>query len=188
MIKALAQVIDVIINPLIAVFGILVLIELIVVGNRLKKHAQEVSQKLFAMKFTGVKQSRALDLKQRAMSISKREDLYSLRKTFDELCAKYTTWAQMIPIFPLLGILGTVAGLILQVQAADAAAIYSALGLALSSTFYGLIAAIILKIVEAAVVLSKINSIDNMYSDYEIKYQDQRDINSQSGTENYDEE
>ena len=92
----------------------------------------------------------------------------------------------MIPIFPLLGILGTVAGLILQVMTSDASAIYAALHLALSSTLYGLIAAIVLKIVEASIVQKHINEIDAMFSDYEIKYQDQRDLNSQSAQ--FDEE
>lgn len=188
MTQTLAKVIDFIINPLIGAFGVLVLIELIVTANKLKDHTAEVANKLFAMKSQGVKQSRQLDLRQRAMSVSKREDLYALRKTFDELTGKYTTWAQMIPLFPLLGILGTVAGLLLQVAAADAAAIYDSLGLALSSTLYGLIAAIILKVVESTLVLRQINTLETMYADYELKYQDQRDLNSLSASENYDEE
>jgi len=186
MTKALAQAINVIINPLIGIFAVVVLIELIYIANQLKAHAQQVSEKLFSMKSQGVKQSRALDLKQRAMAVVKREDLYPLRKQFDELTSKYATWAQMIPIFPLLGILGTVAGLILQVEAADAAAIYESLHLALSSTLYGLIAAIVLKIVETALVQKHINDIETMLSDYEIKYQDQRDLNSQNAQ--YDDE
>lgn len=186
MTEALSKVIDKIINPVILIFALVVLVMLIIIAKKLSDHARLVSEKLFSMKSTGVKQSRALDLKQRAMAVVKREDLYPLRKTYDEIYSQYNTWAQMIPIFPLLGILGTVAGLILQVSSQNADAIYASLHLALSSTLYGIIAAIILKIVEAAVVQKRVNEIDSMLSDYEIKYQDQRDINSQSPQ--YDEE
>lgn len=186
MTEAISKVIDKIIDPVILIFALVVLAMLIIVARKLSDHARLVSEKLFSMKSTGVKQSRALDLKQRAMAVVKREDLYPLRKTYDEIYSQYNTWSQMIPIFPLLGILGTVAGLILQVMSQDAQLIYQSLHLALSSTLYGILAAIVLKIVEAACVQKHINDIDSMLSDYEIKYQDQRDLNSQAAQ--YDEE
>jgi len=181
---SLVKIINIIINPIIIAGGIFVLIELIYSSSKLKNHAKTVAEKLFAMKSVGMRQSKALDLQQRALAVVRREDLYPLKKEYNELISAYATWVQMIPIFPLLGILGTVSGLIVQVQAADAAAIYESLHVALSSTLYGLIAAIILKIVEVALVQKHINMIESMFSDYEIKYQDQRDLSKNAEAEN----
>ena len=173
---AVTKVIDVIINPVIWVGAILVLAMLIVISRKLKELKNSIIIALYGSKKTAFINPKTLALKQRDTAVSKREDLYPLRKEFNETCSKYLTWAQAIPIFPLLGILGTVAGLILQVSTQDAGAIYAALNTALSSTLWGLIAAIILKIVEAWLGLGNINEIETYLSDYDIKYQDAKDM------------
>lgn len=165
-----------VINPIIWVAGIVVLIVIIIIANRLKELKHKVEDQIQGNKGRVYRNQKTLDLKQRETAIAKREDTYPLRKSFDELCARYLTIAQMIPIFPLLGILGTVAGLIAQVTAQDAAQIYASLDVALGTTFWGLVAAIVLKVVEAWTVQKEINDIETIFNDYDIKYQDAVDI------------
>lgn len=165
-----------IITPAIIVIGIGVLIWLVVLSRRLSELSEKVEEQLQGNRGRVYRNQKTLDLKQRETAIAKREDTYPLRKTFDDLCAKYMTAAQLIPIFPLLGILGTVAGLIEQVRAQDASQIYASLDTALLTTFWGLIAAIILKVAETFLVQRQINEIEAVFNDYDIKYQDATDI------------
>lgn len=65
---------------------------------------------------------------------------------FNRVCSWYDSLAQLISVFPLLGILGTVSGLMAQMGAGDIKEMLSALNLALSTTYYGLMWAIVLKI------------------------------------------
>ncbi len=172
-----------ILSPVIIILAVIVLIILIILSNQLKELKKKVEDQIQGNKGKVYRNQKTLDLKQRDTAIAKREDTYPLRKTFDELCAKYLTIAQMIPVFPLLGILGTVAGLIAQVQAADAAEIYASLNVALMTTFWGLIAAIVLKIVETWLVQREINDIETIFNDYDIKYQDAVDIRDSENEE-----
>ena len=170
------KIIDVIINPVIWVGAIVVLVAMILISKKLKGLKAEISNAIYGSKGTAFINPKTLALKQRDTAVSKREDIYPLRKEFNETCSAYLTWAQAIPIFPLLGILGTVAGLILQVSTQDAGAIYAALNTALSSTLWGLIAAIVLKVIEAWLVLGNINAIETYFSDYDMKYKDAMDM------------
>lgn len=73
-----------------------------------------------------------------------------VRKNFNEESAHYISWVQTISLFPLLGLLGTVIGLLrglgsLTDQNFDV--LYSSLSTALSSTLIGILCAIVLKIV-----------------------------------------
>ena len=165
-----------IITPAIIVIGIGVLIWLVVLSRRFSELSEKVEEQLQGNRGRVYRNQKTLDLKQRETAIAKREDTYPLRKTFDDLCAKYMTAAQLIPVFPLLGILGTVAGLIEQVRAQDASQIYASLDTALLTTFWGLIAAIILKVAETFLVQRQINEIEAVFNDYDIKYQDATDI------------
>ena len=172
------EIISKLIIPLIAVLGIAVLVALIFISIKLKELSRVIDNMLYGTKGKIYRDQKTLDLKQRDTAISKRENTYPLRKNFDELCAKYLVWAQMIPIFPLLGILGTVTGLIHQVNTQEATQIYASLDEALLTTLWGLVAAIVLKIVEAWFVQREINNIETVFNDYDIKYQDAVDIKS----------
>lgn len=160
------------INPVIAVFGAAVLVFLVYISGQLTELKAKTAEQLQGNRGRVYRNQKTLDLKQRETAIAKREDTYPLRKAFDEICAKYLAAAQLIPVFPLLGILGTVAGLIAQVKAQDASQIYASLDTALSTTFWGLVAVIVLKLVEALLVTPKINEIETIFNDYDIKYQD----------------
>ena len=56
--------------------------------------------------------------------------------------------SQLIPLFPLLGILGTVMGLMGQLAAGDISTMFHSLSGALNTTFVGLVCAIVLKLID----------------------------------------
>lgn len=172
------EIIGKVITPFIICLGVAILVYLVYLSRQLSGLKEKVTDQLQGNRGAVYRNAKTLDLKQRDTAIAKREDTYSLRKNFDGICAKYLTIAQIIPIFPLLGILGTVAGLIAQVQAQDAAQIYASLDTALVTTFAGLVAVIILKLVESLLVQKKINEIETVFNDYDIKYQDAVSIRS----------
>lgn len=91
---------------------------------------------------------------------------------FNGACSYHDILAQMIPLFPLLGILGTVAGLMTMVDPSakdNLQNLYMGMGSALSTTLYGLIAAIILKFTDALFTSRIINDVDVMLDDFDKK-------------------
>lgn len=95
-----------------------------------------------------------------------------LRQKYDQTCVDYGTVSQLIPIFPSLGILGTVLGLMLQVQAQGIEEMTSSIGLALSSTGLALLVTVGLKFWMAVSVSKKVSDIEVKYMDYERYRQD----------------
>lgn len=92
---------------------------------------------------------------------------------FNKIQLKYSIFEQFVPIFPLLGILGTVAGLIQQLGNVEG--MRDALAVSMSTTFWGLIAAIILKVVDAVLVSKTLNKMSLYFETYEQSYQMVRD-------------
>ena len=101
------------------------------------------------------------------------EDTLGHMEVFNKIQLKYSIFEQFVPIFPLLGILGTVAGLIQQLGNVDA--MREALALSMSTTFWGLIAAIGLKVVDAIWVSKAINKTSLYFDMYEQNYQMAKD-------------
>lgn len=95
-----------------------------------------------------------------------------LRQKYDQTCVEYSTVSQLIPIFPSLGILGTVLGLMLQVQAEGIEEMTASIGLALSSTCLALLCTVVLKYWMAVSVSKKVSDIEVKYMDYERYRQD----------------
>jgi len=92
---------------------------------------------------------------------------------FNKIQLKYSIFEQFVPVFPLLGILGTVAGLIQKLG--DVEGMKDALAVSMSTTFWGLIAAILLKVVDAALVSKVVNKMSLYFETYEQSYQMVRD-------------
>ena len=107
--------------------------------------------------------------------IKKEADVYSWEdnldnlELFNQVQLKYSIFEQFVPVFPLLGILGTVAGLIQHLG--DSEQMRAALSLSRSTTFWGLIAAICLKIIDAVFVSKTVNQMALFFDIYEQNYQ-----------------
>lgn len=76
------------------------------------------------------------------------ETIIRLETEFNEICSRHEMLSQLIPLFPLLGILGTVMGLMGQLTAGDISTMFRSLGGALNTTFVGLVCAIALKLID----------------------------------------
>ena len=97
------------------------------------------------------------------------DKIRALETDFNSACAVHSVLVQFIPLFPLFGILGTVAGLMLEVQAGDITRMMQSLDKALTSTFWGLVFAIVLKTIEALFPSRIINDVDIMMDDFDKK-------------------
>lgn len=85
---------------------------------------------------------------------------------FNAACSNHNVIAQLIPVFPLMGVFGTVAGLILNVKSADTAQMLSSLDVALSTTLWGLIFAIVLKVLDVVFLSKVINDVEVMLDNF----------------------
>ena len=105
-----------------------------------------------------------------------REDTDTRRQHFNRWCSYYSVFAGLIGILPLMGILGTVAGLILNVRAQDLEAVFASLNTALSSTLLALFFAIVLKIFDSFGTSRIIFQIDTLFDDYDRRFRDAIDM------------
>lgn len=101
------------------------------------------------------------------------EETLEYKEEFNKIQIIYSTFGQLVPIFPLLGILGTVAGLIQQLD--DIEKMKEALTLSMSTTFWGLVAAIVLKLADAILVSKTVNKMDQYFEIFEQNYQMAKD-------------
>ena len=168
----IAVVMDKIANPIIIGGGIACLLWMIKLSGNLRALKAETENKLLHVGGGAQINPKTLAMRQRNTAIASREESYDKKDRFMKLCSQYSTLSHLIPVFPLLGILGTVAGLYQQVSSKDASVIYDALDMALSTTLWGLLTAVILKVLEAFLVIRLINDIDAAFDSYDVRYQD----------------
>ncbi len=160
-------------NVMIILIGILIAVLLIVNAVQLAHQRTRIQD--------------ALNWKKRSMSINKKtrelqeheeaenitpETIHTYEKEFNKVCSGYNVLAQFIPVFPLLGILGTVSGLMLQVSSQDIASMTDSLDLALGSTWWGLVFAIFLKVLVAVTSNRIIEDVEILLEDYDKIYSD----------------
>jgi len=88
-----------------------------------------------------------------------RKKLEENRENYNSLYSRYVVASQLISLFPLLGIFGTVYGLVTS-DLADIESLVSGLSEALQTTFWGLVSAIVLKAVDAVLPGKLVNDID----------------------------
>lgn len=98
------------------------------------------------------------------------DDIRELETAFNRTCSWHEALSQLIPLFPLFGILGTVAGLILKLSPdSGSSVLYESMNLALKSTFFGLVFAIILKFYDAVGPSRTISETEIILGDYDKK-------------------
>ncbi|MCR5487063.1 MAG: MotA/TolQ/ExbB proton channel family protein [Lachnospiraceae bacterium] len=106
--------------------------------------------------------------------------ILNFESEFNKDYTGYEILQQLIPVFPLMGILGTVAGLMLQVRTGEGIdSIYASLGLAMGSTLTALIWAIVLKLVVALSSSRLVLDVENTLESYEKKYRDATESQTQ---------
>lgn len=100
------------------------------------------------------------------------ETLRKYEKDFNKTRSGFDMYSQLISIFPLLGILGTVSGLMSQVVAEDLDALLASLNVALQSTLAGLFFAIVLKLVIVIWSGRIVDQVEIMLDNYYDKFDD----------------
>lgn len=90
-------------------------------------------------------------------------------REFNKDCAVHSACSQLITIFPLLGIFGTVVALMHEAEASSLEQMMSHINTALSSTFCGLIFAIPLKAIDAVFPSRLIEDVEATLDDYSKK-------------------
>ena len=106
------------------------------------------------------------------------QDMDIVKEEYQNTESWYTAFSLVIQLFPLLGILGTVAGLYQAMN--EQTDMYTGVGFALSSTVIGIIWAIIYKIVDIIFTARAINYIDEGLDIYEKNYHVDREEAAQA--------
>jgi len=99
------------------------------------------------------------------------EDTLSDIEEFSKPQVAYSLVQQLVPVFPLLGILGTVMGLIMQLNSGTLDALKDALGTSMWTTLWGLVAAIAIRLMDAFWVSKKVTELELYFNIYEQRYQ-----------------
>ena len=159
------------INLLIMLFGIILTALIFINGSKLSSHKSRIDEAVTRRnKKWGVDPEDGSVVAEDDVDASITPDtIRQYEKDFNKDCALHNVYSQLIPVFPLLGIFGTVAGLMLEANAADLEGMMTSLDVALSSTFIALIFAIFLKIVDAVFPSRVIEDVEVMLEDYSKK-------------------
>ena len=94
----------------------------------------------------------------------------TLLKKYNELSAKLNADIQLISLFPMAGLLGTVWGLMSAMKDSANKLDLNSLSLALSTTLVGLICAMILKFIATKCSIKEMEIIENKLSEADRKY------------------
>ena len=170
-IKGLCHVLDVIINPVIFLTAILeALIMCTAVGRliRFKSRIKKLNEKTVSPSHTSKKDG-TLTTKAEVELRQNWDDFDLFLEDYQKEGWWYSVFSLIIQIFTLLGILGTVAGLYLAMSNGED--MYHGVELALSSTVYGIMAAVIFKVCDIVIVSFLINYIEDGIARYEKIYQ-----------------
>lgn len=162
------------INLIINAGGIVLIVILFLIASILSNNKREIERAKKGEKRDAVYNKET----ERMESINeyKKPELEIMREksgVFYKNCSLYETFAQLVAIFPLMGILGTVAALMSLTNGnATVEELYKNLGVALGSTFYGMLWSIGLKIFTALYPSRVISETENMLEDFARMYAD----------------
>lgn len=158
-------------NLVIVLFGVVDAISLFWIGIKLSNHKSRIGEALKRRnnKYTLNVSSKEMEENEDQNAAITPDTIRKYETDFNKTCSWHSVWVQFIPLFPLLGILGTVAGLMLEIQASDIAGMMASLDTALTTTFLGLLFAIGLKIMEAVFPSRIIYDVEVMLDDFDRK-------------------
>lgn len=158
------------INIIIVIGGIVVLAALVVnYITLLNQHKQIVSMMSWKNTRTMLnKKTHEVEDKSDSEKVTP-DTIREFQTEFNHTASWHEALAQLIPLFPLFGILGTVSGLIMQLSANSLDKVFSSLNTALGSTFFGLVFAIVLKFFDTLWPAKTINETEIILEDYDKK-------------------
>ena len=156
---------SIIICILIALFGALTGLKLMIISNKFSHIEASFDEKIKIEK-NQYKEGMANRGELSVMEVKEtRYDQVELEKTrteYSKQYAEYVVQSQMIALFPLLGIFGTVLGLVMDNGMRDGD--FAGLNMALWTTLAGLVCSIVLKWVDASFTGKKVNMIDSKFN------------------------
>lgn len=155
------------ITPVIIISAVILLLIVLYNYTVLKDHFHTISHALNGREIKKTIGSDGTVTEYERKTAADMDTIYSYENKYNGARSVYETISQLIPVFPLMGILGTVAGIMKQTTAMDSTAIVGSLNVALSSTFYGLIASIVLKLIITLLNGRIIYDVDNMLDAYD---------------------
>lgn len=159
-------------NEVIVIFGIVVLLLLMRNGVHLSNHKSRIEEALNRRnnKYILNTSFRQIESNEDQDAAITPDTIRKYEMEFNKTCSFHSVLVQLIPVFPLFGILGTVSGLILGAQSINALEkMMESLNVSLSSTFFGLIFAILLKFIEAVFPSRIIYDVEVMLDDFDKK-------------------
>lgn len=155
----------------IVVFGIVIMLLLfwngITLSNQKSRIKEALERRNHVYKFNPEDNKMEEDADEKAAITP--DTIRKYETDFNKKCSWHGVLVQCIPIFPLLGILGTVAGLMLELQAGDIDAMMQSLDVALETTLWGLIFAILLKLMDAIFPARVVYDVEVLLDDFDKK-------------------
>lgn len=156
-------------NLAINIFGVVILVLIVKNAVNLSIHKKQIEEAVQRKNTRSYFNKRTKSVEDRDESEAVTPDtIREYEKKFNKYRSGYSVLAQIIPIFPLLGILGTVSGLINMADNGNIAANES-MAQAMYTTFFGLIWTIGLKILIAITSSRFIDDADIILDDYDKK-------------------
>ncbi len=158
-------------TTIIVLSGIAVAAGLMWIGVKLDNHKTKIKEALTRRnrRYVANADTREIEENEDQDAAITPDTIRKYEMEFNRTCSWHGMLTQLIPIFPLLGILGTVAGLMLETKAGDMTVMLGSLDVALVTTFWGLIFAILLKIIEAVFPSRVIYDVEVMLDDFDKK-------------------
>lgn len=159
------------IDVIIAFSGLIIAVLLILNSLKLAQKESAIKEALNRRnsKYAINSATRGIDISDDEDAAITPDTVREFESQFNKATSLHDVLAQLIPVFPMLGILGTVAGLMLSVKAGDISSMMASLDTALSSTYWGLIAAIILKVIDSVFPAKIIRDVEIMLDDFDRK-------------------
>lgn len=179
--KILAALFEEPIGWIILVLGIITLIGYIAVYSRTNRLEGTINQNKKKTKKRHVYNGNGYTTEP---DVNNWEDVSEYMKDFNNIQVSYKIVAQLVPVFPLLGLLGTVWGLMKEIsgmtevaagQPIDTSLLISGLSTAMVTTFAGLVMAIAFKIIDSLLVSKKMYRMELFFDTFEREYQVAKD-------------